>query len=859
MAKRILKTTDLDFTHITKLDPELEEWRAFAAEWIKEQRRIQDRKRDTLSKFLSSYIHGLGLEKYPVKFLASSYEPPVSFYDHLQVKKKAEMSNYIVDFLDWVLETHFSAEDDDGHKVNAPGFRNPFSKQKAKGGAAESNKTALPSSYIRELREIVCPSTARSFTDWRWAIANAFDGNPAGDWFEVDPSVIDRDDLDCVWRKRIKAVYEYMVNKDKPKSTKVIGEREVVEMWSPVRWVALYIKLELPLRTAQVRWLDSGEADTYFYEGFEIDANGNPYSNWVENPSPLVRGSVKHPYQKGVFRRFPDPETGVAMTAMYINTNKTADIDKAEDAKGYVVPWEHPRVLPWLIRLRDWQTKYNPIEAPVPWTCLELRHLGHIKHREILEEMGDACFLFRAAHSRREDDQKNLIDRDKPIQSDELFQGWRRLLEELERRVNARDDGKGQHLFFVKQGARYDSCATEFPLHSLRVSLITAYAIEGGVPLGVLAKCIAGHARIIMTLYYTKAGVRKVTEVMEEAERKLLESEKSQFESFLAEATYKQIEQAAAFNDPAAIQSIMENRSRAGWVVDEKGICPWGCSACDKGHKMIRQGKEKEDVMPVPGFPQKNCVRCRFFLTGPAFLPGLLDHANWLLAQLNDGSERYIRFEQVVEELQDEMYACTEAERPFTRRADYERYSRHYEQEAEKCNMLGEDLNATVRLIRRSIAILKGRKDDDGKLSLVPVGGMNDIEFAFGEVSESHQLAAVCESANFYPEADPSKAVLRRSQLFDAMLEMNGRAPVFFKLPTELQHQVGNEFIRLLRVKQGSLKGACDVVEGIRSLEEVGLLEATTDLIEHSTGQSLLPNGNIRLKQLPTGTEGDDD
>jgi hypothetical protein len=36
-------------------------------------------------------------------------------------------------------------------------------------------------------------------------------------------------------------------------------------MWSPVRWVALLAKLILPLRTLQVRMLDSGEADTWRY------------------------------------------------------------------------------------------------------------------------------------------------------------------------------------------------------------------------------------------------------------------------------------------------------------------------------------------------------------------------------------------------------------------------------------------------------------------------------------------------------------------------------------------------------------------------------------------------------------------
>lgn len=167
------KGEDLDFTRITELDPELEEWRAFAAEWIKNQKGAQGAKMVALDKFIESYIHDLGLKKYPAKFLASDYEPPVSFYDHLQIRNKAKPNNYIVNFLDWVLETHFSAEDDNGRKVIAPGFDNPFSRKKHKGSNTESNKAALPSGYIRELREILCPPTAQSLSDWKWAIENA--------------------------------------------------------------------------------------------------------------------------------------------------------------------------------------------------------------------------------------------------------------------------------------------------------------------------------------------------------------------------------------------------------------------------------------------------------------------------------------------------------------------------------------------------------------------------------------------------------------------------------------------------------------------------------------------------------------
>ena len=838
---KINKTDDLDFTYIHRLDPELEEWRIFAAEWIKLQKRSQKGKKEGIDKFLINYIHGLGLPKFPSNFLSTGFQPP-SFFDLLKpMVQKSRLNNVAVEFLDWILENHFSAENDHGVKLIAPGFANPFTKKKSGDRYTESNKTALPHRYLKELRDTLCPPGAKSFSDCKWAIENALDGNRGGDWFEVHPTLIDPDDPDCVWRERIASIYALRDPSKKSKSTHIVGERKVVEMWSPVRWVALYVKLELPLRTAQVLWLDSGEADTWRYQG----------GYWVENRSPLARGSAKHPYQKGIFRRSLDVNTGEDQTALYINTNKTADIDKAEDAKGYLVPWDHPRVLPWMERLRNWQAKYNPISAPVAWTSLGVKHLGNIKHPEILAEMGETCFLFRSAHARP------LGDRSKPMQDDDAVYGWSKLLAELEKRVEERGDaqsGDGQgkkpkKLLFVTPNSK----GTYFPLHSLRVSLITAYAIDGGVPLAILAKCIAGHARIIMTLYYTKAGIARVTEVMNEAERKITDLDKKSFEAFLSDATYKEIELTAAFNDPAAIQAILDNRSRAGWVVDEKGICPLGCSGCDKGYKIFRQGKSAEEIIPVPGWPQKNCVRCRFFLTGPAFLPGLQDHFNWVSSQLSDASARYIKVQQQVEELEDERMARTESGQPFTKQAEHEKCYRNYEFQAEKVNKLSDDLQATMRLVLRSIDIsvkIRGAKDD-GKLSLVTVGDEQDFKVALSHVTETHQNEVLCQNSDFHFETEASKPVLRRSQKLDACLMMNKMAPVFITLPLELQHTIGNQFMRLLTLKQGSMKGAVDVVDGCKNLKELGFLDEATNLIEHATGQSLLPNGTIHFDQSP--------
>ena len=118
--------------------------------------------------------------------------------------------------------------------------------------------------------------------------------------------------------------------------------------------------------------------------------------------------------------------------------------------------------------------------------------------------MGESCFLFRDASAYA------IEDRAKPVQDHALARLWYQLLLSLEDRVATRGQtlSDGSPLRFVKdysdQTRESERTATKFPLHSLRVSLITCYAMDGEVPLPVLSKLLAGHSRILMTIYYTK-------------------------------------------------------------------------------------------------------------------------------------------------------------------------------------------------------------------------------------------------------------------------------------------------------------------------------------------------------------------
>lgn len=792
--------TDKELRYITRLDPEMEQWRKLGAEWLAQRKQGHHHTLRCLRHFMVSYILGQKLEKVPEVFLRRGHVVPDFVETSLQnvgtQKDITRFHNLAVSFIDYVLQTHFTIEDDNGNAIVSPVYCNPLPPLDSahldgrKSHSDESNKNVLPYQYITALRDIVCPKGGQHFKQWKWA-------QQASDWFIAAPDMIDREDPDCVWRER-------PARKNEQK-TYGYGST-VLEMWSPVSAVALLIKLHLPLRTYQVRMLDSGEADTQRYEK----------GQWVPNKTPLAQGSAKHPVRRGVFRQMTDQVHGVSMTGLFVNTNKTADQGKDEWTRGYIIPWEHPEVLYWLEKLRDWQEKYNPISKPTSWTQLELRHLGITKHEDALRRMGDTVFLFRDVAALSEE------DRHKPVPWQRLEILWSKLLLQLEAQCAA-----GGQLDLTGQPLRFHTgrnTTTFYSLHALRVSLITAYALEGGVPLQVLSKCIAGHSRLVMTLYYTKAGITYCTDVMEEATKRLLETEQDNMVHWLKDKTFEQLEAKGAYHDPTAIGAVIHAMQEGGASLarDDKGVCAKGGWGCDTGGVYINGDTGKTTYGEVPGYPQKNCPRCRWFFTGPAFIDGLQNHWNNIMLLMGDVGERIVRLEGEIEQLEDAQYECQRQDRIFQDGPKLAALRKAYQGDIEKNNKHAEDSQATYRLIARCRVLLEDGAQDDG-VRLVAVGALPEVRIAIEECGKLHQVLAAVANSSVYPEHDVSRAVLDAGVAFDRMLVRNGREPVFFTLDEDERWRVAQHTARLLAAYAGSIQNAVPFIEGGKRLSEIGL------------------------------------
>ncbi|WP_243055238.1 VPA1269 family protein [Pseudomonas sp. BP01] len=817
-----------------------ESWRQLLSGWIAAQTGSIGVKINAMNWFLVNYLPIVQGGTSPDLFFQSGENgllPELGplLESSMTTVVAVKNQNWIVELLDWVIIHSYSEPNDHGIPIAL--VKNPLSKRKHKTLTTETVHNPLPYAYIRELREILCPQPRSTFREWEWAHYQSGQlRSDFGDWFPVDQSVIDQTDGDCVWRYK----------------------NERYEIWSPVRSVALYIKLHLPLRTYQVRFLDSGEADTWRYER----------GDWILNQHhSFSMGHEKNPWNRGVFCRIRSQDIGEVMTGLYISTNKTADQNKESRERGYTIPWQNEDVLYWLERLRNWQEKYNPIDGPTACSDLRDKHTGGVKTDEQKKQMGAFCFLFR-------DPTAAQGERDKPITSYSLANPWYRLLSELEDRIAARGQtlANGSRLILVHPvDPKLNALPTKthFPLHSLRVSLLTCYSMEGLVPIQVLSKLIAGHSRIIMTLYYAKPTPAMVSKVMENASERICNLQDEGLKVFLQDADMRQVQSKTAFLDAGAIEVALVNRNALGWEQRHIGLCLVGGNSarsnemsniggCWNGGEFIAQSGKSGSYGPV-AHGLENCVRCRWLITDARYLPALVAHLNMLSYRASLVSSLAVEIEQQRDALLDERYFAEQEKRPFLMQRELQQAERRFEKQTKEADEYAKDLVSCFQIISRIVAIEEGRDSHDSVTKLVAVGSLEDIHqpISFIETSsELWQLSLLCDNSEIYADLTDdlrtTPAIEKRSRALNRLLMQGGYAPVLLGMDDRLQLIAGNAMMRSMALAvspRDQMEGFREVSNLLETGEALKLLPVAMEPLERVTKQSI-----TKLSDLITTT-----
>lgn len=744
--------SDSEFLWALDLDSNLKEWQRNFKDFLSRQNKSYNLYKQAMNSFIDYLLYFPNITRTPREYVTISNTIENSFSDYLITIKQLKSNSQglrnnlskMYDFFEWYLVNNCIEENSDTPIINHLKYYNPIEKISInKNNTTETMRNALATRYLKMLEEIIKED------DFAWA------------------------------------------KKSKRNWGTINGE----EIWNPVLSYLVLLKLKLPLRSHQLRSLDSGEADKYTFN----------YDQWKWEKNNAITSNNEN---KGVLRRIIDRNTNKEFVGLFINTNKTKDIDATD--RGYTIPWENKEVIKIICDLIEWQKKHNPVKKPLKWTDINDIQLKK-KSKQQLKDLGENIFLFRDIFNENPES---------PVKDSRIQDYWKRLLAELERRINKHKE-ENENISFIENWQGTKPSKAYYDLHSLRVTNLTAL-YEAGVPYSILSKYLAGHSSILMTMYYTKQNITHITEVLNQATKIVEQNEQTNFNEFIANKNYENLNDSVVFNSFSSIEAISQ-LDKGNYMTSDIGICPVGENKCHEGGEAISDSpKTKKIYAPVEGGP-KNCLRCRFFITGVPFLLGLTSKFNELSVLIKEKVTIYKEAEKEFELLFSQRYKNEKEGIPFTKWKDLELADSNHNRHNNELNQLLKDWQQLYNLIEQCLVIKENKKkNDDKKLSLITIGDAKDINSSIIECSEFELYDTVCQSSVFYKSIQPNVANIKRGKIINKMLMYNDMKPYFLLLDDKESLEIGNEFVKLLMLKLGK-PNAIDIMNEKKKLSDLGI------------------------------------
>jgi len=368
------------------------------------------------------------------------------------------------------------------------------------------------------------------------------------------------------------------------------GRHEVV--FFPLLPLLTDVIMHSGARNRQAAWLDSGEGDE-----MSVDIEAAAYvPNTLATATPGRRQGYIQVHE------IIDAKQRRPVLGMFLNTDKVV-------GKAYEVPWIDADVAKAVMELRDLQVRYNPISQPIP----ALRPATTNKY--ITAQVSDVYPLFREPRSPLA----------QPVTEAQLAQYWISLLEHCQPLVNAK---LGYEYPLIRDGNPI------FDIHSLRVTTVTVL-IENGVSPEIV-QMLVGHRSVLMTFYYNAvrdASVhRSIQDAMDRRRQAAGALDEETSDDLIREAIESHVTLRVGDDFAGADLLRLHLERRSGFDLFTHGICPGG--DCSTGGERLAEGRYS------PVWRPRACSGCRYRVTGPSFLAGLVHRLNSLMMEIKLSMQR---------------------------------------------------------------------------------------------------------------------------------------------------------------------------------------------------------------------------
>lgn len=532
---------------------------------------------------------------------------------------------------------------------------------------------------------------------------------------------------------------------------------------------ALDLILTSGARLKDALTIDSGEGDQILYS-----ADGRAKENFLNTAS--------SDRQLGVLKAFNISATSeeLVVPGLFFISSKTGP---------YSVPYVDPSTAKLLENMREWQIRYFPIVAPVKlMSILDRQAQNHAM-------FADTFPLFR--------DPENGV-RYTPPSGPTLREYWKKLLQHCE---NIYQQKTGKRGAFTRDGE------PKWDIHSIRVTNITVL-LENGMPPHIVA-LLVGHKSLLMTLHYRAPTTKSIHEKMVEAQRvieeELLEAlSSSSTEDKILDSTWdKYSAQLFATNDGREmLKQISKQKTPPDIFIH--GICPG--ASCSIGQSGNRRGGGAV-------FRPRACSKCRFRITGPAFLNGLVLRYNSLIAEfkLSIDKEKQLR----------ERIESAERAKDFllVKKLSLNASGVEYERD----NLL-EELAIEYQTIQKCLQI---PPEDSNALVTYDKSA---LEVIHEEVNDFTLIQNVIFNTKHFHDAEheiPAGLTEKRTKILRKIAKANNLEGLYFKL-TEEQHSTALEAFCNMLARSTQLE---EIISGEIRLAEIAELKDALDTMQSNTAK----------------------
>jgi hypothetical protein len=571
-------------------------------------------------------------------------------------------------------------------------------------------------------------------------------------------------------------------------------------LFSPVLQVFFQVLLIIPLRGIQLARFDSGEGDCRAFDGAK--------RVWQDNVS-LAAGYWKQrdgqtAPERGYAKQLGDAVQPV--TGIFINTNKTGD--------PYVIPWEHPVVHKKLWELRLWQEEHFPISAPL--TPEQYVGSDEKAEEERLAALPSIFSLWRLPSGRRDH------THGAPPSWRRRDQVWQEIMLETERRWNERNPER-QIEIVKRQRKTGQTYRSLYNLHGLRVAGLTRLFMSG-VPLEILSKLVAGHAGIVMTLYYLKFKPAHIHQILDDASQNAIALSQAFIDDFRIWSFDEARRNVVSLHDGAIGAAVEQDTTHKLMYSDVTiGVCPFAGTRCSDGGETIvdtSNGRRDKRYVPVEG-GEKNCIMCRHLISGPPFMTQLWLYGTALLDRFDATSRQIAELET---QRENEIAMRQRATSPADRLRHQTKITALEIQSNALTSsnlLLLKGVHRTHRLLEMCEKIRIGLSEHSGS-DLVVQDTAPVVELM--EVSDFERSSIITAASRLFPMLHNGETEARRDVFLDKVMWEAGERPLTFAPLSPEQKRFGQDaFARMIMEKTDRVETQA-LIEGRVTLQDVGLV-----------------------------------